>query len=237
LAPLGLGDELRVALISGGHCWGVLCLHRADAIAGFDDDDVTLLRRLAPKLAEGLRRGVALAGAAPAPSGHLGPGIVVIDSSLSVASINRDAERWIAQLDLGAPRAGCELPDELSGAAARVLHTHEAVTVRLRRTGGGWITVHASPMHGAASQVALVLEAAADTELSSLLLAALGLTPAQSRVASLVLRGRSTREITNALEISANTVQEHLRAIFDKLGIGSRRELVAVLTGRARGQA
>ena len=33
LAPLGLGDELRVALASGGRCWGVLCLHREDSDA------------------------------------------------------------------------------------------------------------------------------------------------------------------------------------------------------------
>src|SRR3954447_21242321 len=28
LAPLALGDELRAALITGGVCWGFMCLHR-----------------------------------------------------------------------------------------------------------------------------------------------------------------------------------------------------------------
>jgi DNA-binding CsgD family transcriptional regulator len=67
-----------------------------------------------------------------------------------------------------------------------------------------------------------------------LVLAAHGLTPAQSRVAALVVQGRSTRSIMAELHISSNTLQEHLRAVFDKLGIGSRRELVAVLSGRPR---
>jgi DNA-binding CsgD family transcriptional regulator len=39
----------------------------------------------------------------------------------------------------------------------------------------------------------------------------------------------STQQIVNELSISAYTVQEHLHAVFDKFGIGSRRELVAAV--------
>jgi DNA-binding CsgD family transcriptional regulator len=66
---------------------------------------------------------------------------------------------------------------------------------------------------------------------ASIHLAALGLTPAQARVAALVLQGRSTRQIVTELHISAHTVQEHLRAAFDKAGVASRRELVSTLLG------
>ena len=66
-----------------------------------------------------------------------------------------------------------------------------------------------------------------------MLLSAYGLTNAQSRVVALVIRGHSTRRIVEELHISANTVQEHLTAAFDKFGVRSRRELVAaMLTGR-----
>jgi DNA-binding CsgD family transcriptional regulator len=105
-------------------------------------------------------------------------------------------------------------------------------TIRLRTARGDWVTLYASPMSGPeGARTSLVLEPAAPLHLASLFLDAHGLTPAQSRVAALVLQGRSTRQIVNELTISAHTVQEHLGAVFDKFGIGSRRELVAALLG------
>src|ERR1019366_4938760 len=60
LAPLGLGDEVRVALAIGGLCWGVLCLHRSASAKGFDVTDLDLVRRVAPDLARRLRRSIPL---------------------------------------------------------------------------------------------------------------------------------------------------------------------------------
>jgi DNA-binding CsgD family transcriptional regulator len=82
-------------------------------------------------------------------------------------------------------------------------------------------------------QTILVLERARPLQMASLFLDAHGLTPAQHRVATLVLQGLSTRQIVNELKISSHTVQEHLGVVFERFGIGSRRELVATLLGRA----
>ena len=239
MAPLGLGDELRVALVSGGRCWGVLCLHREDAASGFAEDEVGLLRRVAPQLGEGLRKGVALFSTAPDASIAEGPGIIVLGADLSVVSINPRAEHWLGSMDDVDWPAALDLPLPIYAAAAQLIADREGLpepaATRVRRAGGGWITVQASPLRGTAGfQIAVLLEAASGSQFSSLVLAAHGLTPAQYRVAALVLQGRSTRHIVNELHISSNTVQEHLRAVFDKFGIGSRRELVAALSGRPR---
>ncbi|MFF3610818.1 helix-turn-helix transcriptional regulator [Streptomyces sp. NPDC002580] len=44
-----------------------------------------------------------------------------------------------------------------------------------------------------------------------------------------VLLGRSTGEITTRPDMSGCTVQDHLKEIFDKVGVRSRPELVAEL--------
>jgi DNA-binding CsgD family transcriptional regulator len=217
MSPLGLGDELRAALVVSGRCWGVMCLHREDASAGFSDREVALVRRLVPHLAEGLRRSVLARSALPSERSDA-PGILVLDEDFEVVSSNKSGARWID-----------EMPMAVTAAAARARSGEEA-TARVHTASGDWLTIHASLLTGQpASQTAIVIEPAAPEDLTSLFLDAHGLTPAQARVAALVLRGYSTRQIVNELHISAHTVQEHLGAVFDKFGIGSRRELVASL--------
>jgi hypothetical protein len=47
-----------------------------------------------------------------------------------------------------------------------------------------------------------------------------------------VLRGRYTKAIARELSFADGTVQSHLRIIFEKTGVRSRRELVAVAFSR-----
>jgi DNA-binding CsgD family transcriptional regulator len=59
-----------------------------------------------------------------------------------------------------------------------------------------------------------------------------GLTPRESEVMTWVARGKTNREIGNALFVSPRTVQKHLEHIFEKLGVRTRTEAVAVAFGR-----
>ena len=63
----------------------------------------------------------------------------------------------------------------------------------------------------------------------SLLLVAYGLTARERDVCREVMAGHSTMDIAGRLFISANTVQDHLKSVFSKVGVRSRGELVARL--------
>jgi DNA-binding CsgD family transcriptional regulator len=246
MSPLGLGDELRAVLISGKQCWGAICLHREDAEHGFDDREVDVIRRIAPHVAEGLRRAVTLGPlCAPAETTEEAgaPGIILLGQDLDLMSMNPEAARWLAEIDAADWPGSTELPMAVYAAAARLTRLEQgpalappqlADTIRLRSRAGRWLSLHASRLGGApAVQIGIVIQPTPAAQVSSLLLSAYGLTSAQSRVVALVIRGHSTRQIVQELHISANTVQEHLTAAFDKFGVRSRRELVAaMLTGR-----
>jgi DNA-binding CsgD family transcriptional regulator/tetratricopeptide (TPR) repeat protein len=56
-----------------------------------------------------------------------------------------------------------------------------------------------------------------------------GLTETERRVAALVAQGHTNREVAAAMFVTENTVQTHLRHIFQKLGVRSRTELTVLL--------
>jgi DNA-binding CsgD family transcriptional regulator len=91
----------------------------------------------------------------------------------------------------------------------------------------------ASTVHRSGGRISVVLAAARPADTVPLLLAAHGLTRREADVARLVLRGASTATIVDTLHISRFTVQDHLRAVFDKVGVRSRRDLAGRLLGQS----
>lgn len=62
------------------------------------------------------------------------------------------------------------------------------------------------------------------------LIALFGLTEREADVAALLSEGNTIVRIVQALSISENTVRQHLKSVFGKLGISRQSELVAVVS-------
>jgi DNA-binding CsgD family transcriptional regulator len=58
--------------------------------------------------------------------------------------------------------------------------------------------------------------------------AASSLTPQERRIAYFVSEGASNKEVASQLFLSPKTVEYHLGKVFQKLGVGSRADLVAL---------
>jgi DNA-binding CsgD family transcriptional regulator len=58
-----------------------------------------------------------------------------------------------------------------------------------------------------------------------------GLTPAETRLAILLLQHRSVEEAAERLDISLNTARTHLKKLFEKTGTRRQSELVSLLGG------
>ena len=100
--------------------------------------------------------------------------------------------------------------------------------MRVRDRRGRWLVLHASRLRAAGTegQIAVICEEARPSEIAPLIVDAYGLTKREGEITRLVLRGLSTAEVSEELHITANTVRDHFKSIFDKVGVRSRRELV-----------
>jgi DNA-binding CsgD family transcriptional regulator len=101
-----------------------------------------------------------------------------------------------------------------------------AVARVLSRTGT-WVVLHGAGLVSTGSRrVAVIIEPAHPARIFPLLMSAYGLTERERDVTRLILGGNSTSQIAGHLFVSQHTVQQHLKSIFDKTGVRSRRDLV-----------
>ena len=253
MKPQGFGDELRGAFRAGQRTWGVVGLYRESGRDSFDDDDLAILRAVSEPIGRALRTHVrTLSPWLGQPSA---PGLLVVDASGRPISANADAVCWIRDLwpDLVDDADGVmssldarscadgllEAPTALIALVARARAVAEGrervpARLRLRDRRGRWIVLHASALAGTAGpdgSVAVVIEAAKSAEVAPIIIEAYSLTPREREVLGAIARGGSTNEIAAELFLSPHTVRDHVKTVFEKIGVSSRGELVARLFG------
>lgn len=75
----------------------------------------------------------------------------------------------------------------------------------------------------------MVIEPAKTSEIVPLIVDAYELTDRETEVTQYIARGLPTGEIADRLHLSPHTVRDHIKAVFEKVGVSSRGELVGKL--------
>ncbi|MEV3927426.1 helix-turn-helix transcriptional regulator [Actinomadura coerulea] len=235
LRPRGLADELRAVLRAGGRPWGHISLFREEGRPSFNASEIALVSSLSLPLARRLR---SFARPAPGPDTTTpsGPGLLLFDSVGELISVNGDARRHLDTLPPGpsSPTAfGIALPAWMHGMAVGARAAADGgAEVRVRDCAGRWLVCQASCMRGADGSfghTALVIEPATPAQVSLLAAEACGLSGRELEITLAVARGLTSDEIAQALFISVHTVRDHIKAIFKKVGVSRRGELIASL--------
>ncbi len=230
LVPSGIPHEMRAAFVIRGRVWGAVHMARTESSGGFTQRDADALAHVAGAIAEGIRASLRF-DAARRVSGTNAPGLVLVDASNEVEVMTPPAAELVDAL--------ANNPDGYDGGVLPPAILSIAEFTRREdglRSGGnvvtvpssiGWITLHASRADPSDGRVAIVIERAAASQSASLRLETHGVTAREREVATLMARGLSNAEIATELVISPHTVQDHIKSLFQKVGVGSRQELVA----------
>ncbi|MFF1821745.1 LuxR C-terminal-related transcriptional regulator [Kribbella sp. NPDC058245] len=224
----GMEHEIRGTLRSADGMWGYYTIYRNVGRTGFSPGEAAFLHRLEPILTTGLRRGL-IATNVKRQEGAPGTAVLIVNAADQVISATEAAEERITDLG-GELWAKLPLPVAVVVSAARGIpgRPPQLPRMRSRTLSGQWISVHAAPVRGpggATSDIAVTIEAAGPAAIIPLIVAAYGLTERERAVVQQVLSGASTTEIARKLYVSSYTVQDHLKAVFSKVGVSSRREL------------
>jgi DNA-binding CsgD family transcriptional regulator len=235
----GFGDEARVLFKDGIGMWGGMALFRDTKDPRFDADEVEFLGSLSESFARGVRAGVLARLAEPEQlsltgrSASAGPAVIIVDANDEVTQISLGAEERLAEF-----RSAPHIIDPMGIVFTLVAAARHSLTTpgtdlprgRVRAASGHWLLLHASPLasrDGVSGDVVITIEEARPPEIVELVVAAFDLTARERDVTRLVLQGVDTKEIARTLHVSAYTVQDHLKSIFDKAGVRSRRDLIS----------
>lgn len=236
--PHGVGDCFFLSCRDRYGSWGWVNASREKSDRPFTADDIHLLTDISASLGATMRQLVT--GDSSPPLDSLPPGVIICDHHLRETSWTPAAHRWLAQLPDGPhwQRHGL-LPPAVYGVAGRLLASAAEVgggntRARIRTTSGTWVVLDGSRLEGqAGGRVAITVRAATADEVLEILCRAYELTPRESEIVQLVVGGRRTQQLAERLFITPFTVKDHLKAVFRKVGVRSRGELVGRMTGRA----
>lgn len=155
----------------------------------------------------------------------------MLNADLHVVGATAGARAWIDAFPLARLFAAWGmLPATIYPVATRARTGSGATEAHAldRVADGRWVMVEAAPLEERAhGEIAVTLRDATSRETFGRRCRIYGLSPREREVAAALVAGLDTRAVTERLFISRHTVQDHLKSVFEKMSIHSRREMLA----------
>jgi DNA-binding CsgD family transcriptional regulator len=238
LRPVGIGDIAVVACRDAQGCWGWIEAYRDSSDRPFHDDDLEFLASTGSALGSALRRGL---GCIPPPGGAVSKSkttaVIVLNANLAVVSATAGARAWIDAFPLARVFAAWGmLPAVVYPVATRARAGITEARALDQAADGRWVVIEGAPLEGGVEgQIAVTLRDATPRETFDRRCRVYGLSLRERQVAAALLAGLDTQAATERLFISRHTFQDHLKSVFEKMGIHSRREMLALFSGSQDG--
>ena len=234
LCRYGVADVASVVFRDRFGCWAFLELWRTGG--AFGSDDAALLRDVVVPITAGLRRSHARTFTAPPAASVPGPLVLLLTPRLAVV---RQTPATADPLRILVPRddAGPTVPAGAYNVAAQLLAVEAGVDAhepraRVHLADGTWLTLRAARLDGGGGDdIAVTIEQCAAPDRLALFGRCSGLTGREQELLGHLAAGDDTREVAARMHLSAHTVQDHLKSVFDKTGTRSRRALLARALG------
>jgi DNA-binding CsgD family transcriptional regulator len=222
------GGGIQVAFSAHGQVIAALQIYRREMRSAFRASDVAFLRVVAPIISDALSAALARERAmrASTEAGSGSSGVLVLGASGQVQYATPEGERWSDLLLSAEGAIDGPLPTAIWAAIAKLRSGADvqAVGSIAVESPSGLVRVEATAARD--GDIAVVMTPMQPPALPEIPPGWL-LTRQEREVVKLVLRGASNRSIGEALSISDNTVETHLRHIYEKLDVRGRGELLA----------
>jgi DNA-binding CsgD family transcriptional regulator len=234
----GVTDVASMVFRDRYGCWAFLDMWRLGGT--FMRDELAFLDDVASLLTVDLRRCEAASFAATGGSRDPGPVVLLLDAELRVLGQTPPTHDYLARL-LPPSDDADPVPAAAYNVAAQLVAVEEGVDrqpplARLHLAGGRWLTLRAArlgPTVGPDARIAVTIEDSSLADRTSVFARAHGLAARETELLQHLTTGADTRTVAARMFLSENTVQDHLKSIFDKTNTRSRRALLSRVAGTA----
>ena len=221
-------------------CWGFLDLWRCPPLGPFTTAEEAYLTGLAAPVTTALRRRQAQAFTASGRTGRLrGPVVMLLSGDLDVLAETPETQDYLRIL-VPPDEDRSPIPACAYNVAAQLLAVEAGVdahppSARMHLADGRWLTLRAARINDGrptqSGRIAVTLEDSSQSERAELFARAHGMTRRERELLGHLITGGDSRDLARAMFLSQNTIQDHLKSIFAKASVHSRRALLSRALG------